>query len=492
MALYKASDWKREISVRKGGSNEPYRSAPRRDFARLIHSPSFRRLQGKTQVFPGRESDYFRNRLTHSLEVAQIAKSIAIRLNKQSRAFRGQNRIDPDLVEFAGLGHDLGHPPFGHNGEEALDECMAEFGGFEGNAQTFRILSRLEKKETKDIEVGAYQPITADGSDLRVGLNLTYRSLASIFKYDRPIPVRYADRQKRKVMKGYYWDDAPLVGRMKLHVLGAPALKKLDGPFKTIECSIMDIADDIAYSTYDLEDNFKGGFLSPLELLSLENDVLDAVASDITERAREYYFDIVPINYEFNPLATLDVLSNLFSDMFKEDANGDVLNDEVMSIPEKKFLVSFFAQEYSNKLSRNGYYRTSFTSGLVQRFIQGVEIKPHGQGIRQLYTARLKFDTFLEVEVLKNITFHGVISSAKMQVVEHRGKDIVKRIFDAIDASNGLRLLPEDFQAVCTNASQNQKKRTICDFIAGMTDRYAIEFYTRLFGAEGLTIHKPL
>jgi dGTPase len=106
-------------------------------------------LQGKTQVFPGYESDFFRNRLTHSLEVAQIARSISIRLNARSRPFRGENSpLIPEIVEFAGLAHDLGHPPFGHTGEEALDECMRDYGGFEGNAQTLRIVSRLEKKAT--------------------------------------------------------------------------------------------------------------------------------------------------------------------------------------------------------------------------------------------------------------------------------------------------------------------------------------------------------
>jgi dGTPase len=239
MALYTNSDWNREIEVQKGGRREPYRSPWRRDFARLIHSPSFRRLQGKTQVFPGKESDYFRNRLTHSLEVAQIAKSIAIRLNNTSRHFRRRTeKLNSELVEFAGLAHDLGHPPFGHNGEEALDECMSNFGGFEGNAQTLRILSRLEKKETRDIETGAFNPITESGEDLRVGLNITYRSLASILKYDKKIPMRYEDRSQRTVVKGYYLDDAPLVQRIKENVLGRASVKKLKEEFKSVECSM--------------------------------------------------------------------------------------------------------------------------------------------------------------------------------------------------------------------------------------------------------------
>jgi dGTPase len=171
MPLYSSGDWRRQISVRKTGGKEPYRMPWRRDYARLIHCPSFRRLQGKTQVFPGKESDFFRNRLTHSLEVAQIAKSIAIRLNHRSKFFRDdENNVNP--VELAGLAHDLGHPPFGHNGEAALDECMQDCGGFEGNAQTFRILSRLEKKELKDAETGGYAPISQSGFDQGVLISL--------------------------------------------------------------------------------------------------------------------------------------------------------------------------------------------------------------------------------------------------------------------------------------------------------------------------------
>ena len=141
--LYGETDCAREIHVESKGS---YRSPFRRDYARLLHCPAFRRLQGKTQLFPGAESDFFRNRLTHSLEVAQIAKSITLRINSVHPCF-WDDPIDVDLVETAALAHDLGHPPFGHNGERAARHVYAQKGGFEGNAQTLRILARLEKKE---------------------------------------------------------------------------------------------------------------------------------------------------------------------------------------------------------------------------------------------------------------------------------------------------------------------------------------------------------
>jgi dGTPase len=249
-AMYSRGDAARIATAERSNGTDSYRSPWRRDYARLIHCPSFRRLQGKTQVFPGYESDFFRNRLTHSLEVAQIAKSIAMRLNATAGEFK-KNRLRPEIVEFAGLAHDLGHPPFGHTGEEALDESMREKGGFEGNAQTLRIVARLEKKST--LRLVNDDAVAFDrGEDLRCGLNLTFRSLASLLKYDYAIPTRSKDRKvKEDVSKGYYAEEKDLVAEIKRHVLGIDDLSTID-KFKTIECSIMDIADDIAYSTYDL------------------------------------------------------------------------------------------------------------------------------------------------------------------------------------------------------------------------------------------------
>ena len=277
--LYRPSDYQREHAGSGNGFDklEPHRSDFRKDYARLIHCAAFRRLVGKTQLFPGWESDFFRNRLTHSLEVAQIAKSIAIRLNAKSDFFKGR-QIDTDLVEIAGLAHDLGHPPFGHNGELALDFCMRRYGGFEGNAQTLRILTRIEKKITSD---SAGHGVTAEGNDLRFGLDLTARTLAAVLKYDRPIPVsRDITKNTHKVKKGYYASELELVRWIKKSVSGS---NRFIGKLKTVECQIMDIADDIAYSTYDLEDAFRGTLLSPIEMLGADNDLLKTVANEINK-----------------------------------------------------------------------------------------------------------------------------------------------------------------------------------------------------------------
>jgi len=224
--LYTELDVNREVSSEVDGIIA-YRSSFRRDYARLIHSPSFRRLQGKTQLFPSNESDFFRNRLTHSIEVAQIAKTIANKLNNEHPYFQLHN-IDTDLVEFAALAHDLGHPPFGHNGEKALDDCMKQYGGFEGNAQTLHILAKLEKKKTGDGNVEIW--IDNHGKDQRLGLHLTYRSLASILKYDERINLRR--KKSSGLAKGYYNSEAKLVEKIREHVAPTCIKEKL----KCIEC----------------------------------------------------------------------------------------------------------------------------------------------------------------------------------------------------------------------------------------------------------------
>jgi dGTPase len=483
MALYSASDYQRVVQQH---NPEAYRDEARRDYARLIHSASFRRLQGKTQVFPGHEGDFFRNRLTHSLEVAQIAKSIAIRLNSTSEFFsHSSDKINLDIVEFAGLAHDLGHPPFGHNGEEALDECMRDSGGFEGNAQTLRILSTLEKKQTS---ADGPELFNSEGLDLRRGLNLTYRSLGAVLKYDKAIPIGSKERPDGKEtspVKGYYKSDENLVRSVKQHVVGDTEV----GDFKTIECSIMDIADDIAYSTYDLEDVFKSGIHGPLDLLSLPDSIYESVVSTINNRiTNQYKGESIRITVS----DVQEILYEVFLDIFTLGSDEhEILKSRKIDIGRKNMYFSMASKKLSSLYAGNGYHRTNFTSKLVQLFLDGVEVVNHEKH-PQLHKARLNIKTFVFVEVLKNITYEAVIRSPMLQVVEYRGKDVIKRIFEAITDKNGERLMPPDFREIYKRSDALAKTRTVCDFIAGMTDRYAGEFYSRLFGANGMTMHKPL
>ncbi|MFT4265221.1 MAG: deoxyguanosinetriphosphate triphosphohydrolase [Nocardioides sp.] len=221
MEGYSAHDRERVVAEPPKRVEAPERTAFERDRARVVHAASSRRLAAKTQVVGPQSDDFVRNRLTHSLEVAQIARDIA-------RAF-GASEL-ADLAETAALAHDLGHPPFGHNGEDVLHELAGPAGGFEGNAQTLRILTRLESKTQRP-----------DGSS--VGLNLTRATLDACTKYPWP-----AAPGVRKF--GVYDDDRPVFDWLRA---GA------DGQRRCVEAQIMDLADDVAYSVHDVEDAVVAG-----------------------------------------------------------------------------------------------------------------------------------------------------------------------------------------------------------------------------------------
>lgn len=427
-----------------------------RDYARVVHSPALRRLQGKTQVFPVYESDFFRNRLTHSLEVSQVAEGIAERLNTTDAVMKrlpADQQISTKLCRTASLAHDLGHPPFGHNGENALDACMRFHGGFEGNAQSLRIVGCLEKK-------------AFDGGGIRLGLDLCYRTLAAILKYDTEIPPTRRPEEARPI-KGYYASEAGLVGRIKVAVVGAA----IEG-FKTLECSIMDVADDIAYSTYDLEDCLKARFLTPAGILTSGDRLSTKVAKAVSKR----------IGREISA----DRVVEVFRDIFEGTPRQPLLS--VDGIPE-------FSRRYRvyEQISDNGYFRTKLSSELVGRAVASCTLRFNHDN-PALSVVALSDEAQERVEILKHYTFAAAIYSSRVKVPEFRGYEVVKGIFEALAGPRGEVLMPDDVRDTYEDArgDLNRQMRCVSDYVAGMTDRYAMEFYSRLHSDSPQSMFKPL
>ncbi|WP_457255843.1 deoxyguanosinetriphosphate triphosphohydrolase [Pedococcus sp. P5_B7] len=389
--------WVREDPATKRADRDDFS----RDRARLVHSASLRRLSAKTQVVQPGDDDFVRNRLTHSLEVAQIGREFGQALG-----------CSADVVDSACLAHDLGHPPFGHNGERALDEIAAEIGGFEGNAQTLRLLTRLEPKR-----------VHPDGRP--AGLNLTRATLDAATKY----PWRRGAGDDGAAAKfGVYVDDLPVFEWFRD---GRP-----DGQ-RCLEADVMDWSDDVAYSVHDVEDAIASGRLDVRRLRD-RTDV-DSV---------------------------LAVATGLYAADLGVDALGAAL--------ERVLASGAVPTAYDGSRVDRAALK-DMTSRLIGRFVHGVEVatrERHGDGPLTRYAADLVVpdETRAECAVLKAVAAHFVMHALERVDVLSRQREVVADLVTGYQQDPVGRLDPDllgDWKAATDDA---EALRVVVDQVASLTD----------------------
>ncbi len=385
-ALYASDPAKargRRIEQPSGSERSPFQ----RDKDRIIHSSAFRRLKGKTQVFVAHEGDYYRTRLTHSLEVAQIARSIARVLG-----------VDEDLAECLALAHDLGHPPFGHSGEDALQKLMQPYGGFDHNAQTLRIIEKLE---------GRYAEFD--------GLNLTWETLEGIAKHNGPLITTAGDEANLP------WALTALEDwqRLELHTFAGP------------EAQVAALADDIAYNNHDIDDGLRAGLFT---IEDIEGQV-PLVAQTFEDVRRRY--------------------PNLGRDRLIHEAVRDLIG----------IMVADVLAESRKRLT---------------------ELAPQSaQEVRELDRPVIAFsEDFKKREApLRKFLFENMYHHYKVNRMMGQAGRVVKELFELfIDNPN---LLPTDVQARCDGPHEARTARVICDYIAAMTDQFAVAEHRKLFSVTG-------
>lgn len=422
------------------------------DYARVIHSASFRRLQGKTQILNLGDSDFYRTRLTHSLEVAQIASGLAKQLAKSFPEHPAAKHLpDRSMIQAIGCTHDLGHPPFGHGGEVALNYCMREQGGFEGNGQTLRILSRLESFSAN------------------AGANLSRRTLLGVLKYpvafskarnptltpkliDGTKTLDLIDAKVSKPPKCYLdgehdvvdWIIQPLTSseRDEFQTFDPDTGKHNVPRHKSLDCSIMDAADDIAYGVHDLEDAIALGLIDK-----------DTFSTALQDKCSSF----------------LDALKEKYPD---ESAN-DVFTHMVAG------------------LFGGSGTRKRFISRLVHHFITAAEFEERETFSEPLVRYRVVLQQLQRdfLKVLKDLVYDEVIQSPSVQHLEFKGQTMVVSVFEALQA-DPKRLLPRD--AYRKFSEVNDDPRIICDHVAGMTDSYLLRTYERLFSPRMGSVFEKL
>jgi len=376
-----------------------------RDRARVIHSAALRRLAAKTQVAVPWENDFQRTRLSHSLECAQIGRELGESLG-----------ADPDLQDTACLAHDLGHPPFGHNGEEALADVAADFGGFEGNAQSFRLLVRLEAK-------------TVDANGKSIGLNLTRASLDGATKYPWP-------RSQNPRKFGVYDDDVEVFNWMRM---GAPVDKKC------IEAQIMDWSDDCAYSVHDLEDAI---FVNQVSVANFANDyeqIFQVMRNDYGSDATEQ--EAIDAHLR---LSSLSAWPHYFDGTHRSLAR---LKDSTSQLIGRFVL----AAELET--------RRVYGQGPLSRYGANLEI-PREQVV--------------EVDFLKAIAGYYLINAAHSQDRYAKQQVIIRELVEMLLASAPREFDSIFIKAWNEASDESAKMRVVIDQVAALTDPGAYVLHARL------------
>ncbi len=410
--FYNEFDYER---LKESKRYDDYRSPFQIDRDRIIHSSEFRRLQGKTQVFLPGEYDFYRTRLTHSIEVAQIGRSICnFIFNREKELFNNEYFIDPDLVESICLAHDLGHPPFGHSGERTLNLLMNKYGGFEGNAQTQRLITEIFYRE--DDHYRGMNPT-------RAFIDGTLKYKAAFSQFDKPENHFLYDNQKELV---YF-----VFGVNKIPAKIQPP--KILNNFRSIECQIMDWADDTAYAINDLVDSISGGFINIQKLVRFKEETeLDELQKSIIDEIIEW------------------IKNGKFKPMFGAQIG--------------KFVSACSLQT-----------RKTFLDNLTNRY---------------KYELTVSRDVLKRAKLYKRIAVELVFHSSQLHQVEFKGNRMIERIFTVLENNyvtqlRDTKLLP-DFNDKLIRKERNKKirARMICDHISGMTDSFAMRNYRRLFDPE--------
>ena len=457
------------------------------DRDRIIHSSAFRRMRNKTQVFGVFTLDYYRTRLTHSLEVSQIARAVTSILNKKY----GLN-IDIDLVEAVSLAHDIGHAPFGHLGESIInDELKKATGkrfGFEANAQNIRILNFLEKKfyDSKNNKI--------------YGINPAVKTIDGILKYK--IPYSLSDKNKHFIYDNDIFILEKLHGKDFINYLKKYSVFLNDRKNKEakenffefsrcIECQILNAADDIAYATHDIEDGVESKLIDIGGHLKVKKYLREygLPADDLTKVARE--------------------VDNFFSNLnniFKTGGDGCGINDKTMyHIKVKTDLKEFF-------------------SNYISKFILNIELEERRDGIAKLKSkSKLKpkenslildvpidFDddsykygvvwkngVNLEISALKQISYRLVMENREILLNRYKAENIIRKLFSVFSDTKNIKLYPDDFQEMYEFGfydgsgkykNENAGFQVMCaDYISGMTDMYAMKLYSSLLESKNFT-----